>query len=190
MKMYNEPIKKITGIAQVRYIKYYNKEENEEFERIFIEKENEEKKKSDKKESKLKRKKKLKNKEDCKDVKEIYGMEVSKIRNLKIYDNLKGKNPNNLVEHKPNHRLQVLKMMEAYNKSPKEKIEQPIIEKHKKERDVKEKQTKRQEMEEFKKSLDAKKELDSAFEEFSRVLVKKKLEEDKRKKTRYRGNDR
>lgn len=188
--MYSEPIKKITGIAQVKYIKYYNKEENKEFERIFIEQEDEKKKKSDKKESKLKKKKKLKNKEDCKDVKEIYGMEVSKIRNLNIYNRLKDKDSSNPVEHKPNHRTQVQKMMEAYNKRPKEKIEQPIAKKGKEEIDVNEKQTKKQEMEEFKKSLEAKKELDSAFEEFSRVLAKKRLEEERRKKSGYRGHDR
>lgn len=188
--MYNEPIKKITGIAEIKYIKYYNKNKNEQFERIFIENEEIEKKKSNKRKSKSMKKKKLKNKEDYKDVKEIYGMEASKIRNLKIYNKLKGENSDAAVEHKANHRLQVLKMMEAYNKSPKEKIEQPTIKKDKEEIEIKEKQTKKQEMEEFRKSLKAKQELDRAVEEFSRALVKKRLEEQKTRRPRYRGHDR
>ncbi|MBQ2937991.1 MAG: hypothetical protein IJE05_03820 [Clostridia bacterium] len=185
--MYNEPIKKISGIAQIKYIKYYEKEYDEDFEKILKEKQ-EKKQDEKKKKSKSKKEKANRERKKHKDIQKIYNMEASKVRDLEIYRKLEGKSLEEKSKHKSNPNLQVSKMMEAYNKNSREKIE-PIITK-KEEKDNEEQRSKKQEMEEFKKSLRAKAELDRAFEEFNKALVKKNLEERMSKKAIDRGYDR
>ena len=187
--MYIRRVKKVESTSQNKCIKYYSNRGYRERFREMLEDIKKEIEEEIQLQSELEEQENIRDHQNYESVQSIYNRENIKAKNSLAYKKMdKEESKNRRLEHTTSHKIRVIKMMDAYNKRMNNKKE--ISEQIEKSESKEQTHSKKEEMQEFKKSLKAKNELDSACEELSRVLAKRNIDNNRARRTRYNGQGR